>query len=210
MCQWPGLFVGLSPQREIGDGMKRYCKAVLAFGLIAGMASAASAITFSDVTITGSPTGTWSVISSGDGLQFVMPDAYVITGAKTITLTYKVAADPGFELDSFYVQPTGAVKNGTVKVDVKHTHLLDVQDDSVTTTAGSTLTALPGWGVNLVPERSTFDVTHTINLSAERGLAKLTVYTVQYTTEAVPEPASMAALAAGFGLVAARKLRRTK
>ncbi len=189
--------------------MKRLSKASLALGLLAGTATIASAITFTDVTVAGS-TGSWSVIGSGNGIRFVMPDAYVIpAGNKTITLSYRVDATPGYVLDSYTAEPTGSVKNGTVGIQVQHVAGANTLTDSYVVNAGSSVLDLSGFGFGLDPVASGFNVTHTIDLAATRGMAKLTAYTVQYT-EAVPEPASVAALVAGLGFLASRKFRRNR
>lgn len=183
------------------------------FGLLALAMSAtvAHSLTFSNFLINGIAPGPGNPSAFGaNGISFSIPDHFLVgIGVKTLTLNYRVTATPGFVLNGFSMYPVGVAKQGSVAINTAHVNG-GTQNTPYLVTAGSTLTSLPNMtNVALVPQKPFYDVTTVITLTGNTtdAINKATVYSVSYA-EAVPEPASLAAIALGFGAILARRNRR--
>lgn len=185
--------------------MKQTHRLIGAALLTLGVGSAASAITFSNVLVNGG-SASYGTIGS-DGLYVQLPGNVVNGNAiASVSVTYTVTASTGYVLTGVTLQPNGAVVNASAKVDAFHTGgptaSFFQQNPTDPVLLGQTYTALN----NL----SSYDVTTRIVLtgtSAVPSIAKMSIYNAIYT-EAVPEPASMGALALGIAGLAARRLKR--
>jgi len=172
---------------------------------VAGVASA-QAVNFTNITVTGTNFGQFNNFGT-NGLTFNLADHFLIgTGTRVVTITYRVDADAGMVLSDFTVSPVGLSQDGTVAVDVNHT------GEGITNYAvngGATPVALPTQTYNLSGTQTGYDVTTTITLTGNlnSSVNKATIYNISYN-QAVPEPASLAAL--GIGAVALIRKRRRK
>ncbi len=177
--------------------------------LLGALSAAASAISFTNITITGSPLGSSSFLGS-DGISFTLPDNYVVgTGSRRVTLGYRVTATSGQYLTTVSMVPNGLLMNAHAHIDANHVNG-GTQTFSIDQTAGGTTTAIGNGGGPFAGQNSFFDVTTTLDLDATNGVAELTIYNAIYSEQPVPEPASMAALLVGsVGFLARRRTRRS-
>lgn len=177
---------------------------VLAFAVAVPVAGA-HAISFSNIFIDGNP-------ASGspfgpNGITFAIPNHFLVgAGTKSLVINYRVDATPGYLLSSFDMFPVGNSRNGNVDINVVHSNG-GVENHVYSVVTGNTLVSLPSQVNNtLSGTKSFYDVTTVIDLSGHSANSVNTVslYSVSYA-EAVPEPASMAALALGFGALVSRR-----
>lgn len=181
----------------------------LKFGLLAlGVAvpvAGAYAVSFSNILINGLPASGSPFGSNGIG--FSIPDHFLVgIGAKTLTINYRVDATPGKVLTGFDMFPVGNSRNGSVNINVDHVNA-GLENHLYSVTGGSSLITLPSQtNIALSGTKSFYDVTTTISLTgtAANSVNKVTIYNVSYA-EAVPEPATMTALALGLGAIVARR-----
>jgi hypothetical protein len=182
-------------------------------GAMAIPVAGAHAISFSNFLINGvaPPAGNPSAFGS-NGVSFSIPDHFLVgIGVKTLTLNYRVTATPGNVLDTFSIFPVGTSKKGNVSIVNSHVNGSS-QIDNYSFSGGASLTSLPSQtNIPLFVQKPFYDVSTVITLTgnAADSVNKVTIYSVSYT-EAVPEPASMAALALGFGTMLARRNKRNK
>lgn len=181
--------------------------------VLAVPAAGAHAISFSNFLINGSAPGAGNPSAFGpSGVSFSIPQHFLVgIGVQSLTIQYRVTATPGNVLTGYSYFPVGNAKNGKVEINTDHTNG-GTQNTLYSFTAGGTLQSLPSvTNVALSPQQSFFDVTTVITLTGQTtdALNKVTIYSVSYT-EAVPEPATMAALGLGFGTILARRNRRKK
>ncbi|HZH98589.1 MAG TPA: PEP-CTERM sorting domain-containing protein [Fimbriimonadaceae bacterium] len=168
--------------------------------LFFGLACAsAQSISFTDILINGAPAGPPQVTAFGPtGLTFSLPALFQLgPGTKTLVLNYNVFASPGQVLTGVEMIPVGVVQNAQVTITAAH--LNDTTQNALFTQFGGPSSAPLGSSTtSLTGNKTTFQVTTTITLdsSASAGLAHVSIYNVRYT-EAVPEPASFAALSLG-------------
>lgn len=195
-------------------GFMRSYKPLLLVAALAIPVAGAHAITFSNFLINGVPPGAGNPTSFGpNGLSFSIADNFLVgVGAKTLTINYRVDATPGMLLDQFSIFPVGTSRKGSVGIDVTHVNggsqTVNYLFSNATATTMSLTSQLNN---NLSPKKAFYDVTTVIKLTgtAADSVNKLTIYNVSYT-EAVPEPASMTALALGLGTIFARRARKKK
>ncbi|RYG27374.1 PEP-CTERM sorting domain-containing protein [bacterium] len=194
----------------------RHARLYLTFALPLAMSAAASAaIVISNVSVLGA-----SVVqqgyegSNGYSIVFSAADAAAKgNGAsKTITLSYTVSSTDS--IVGYQYSPLGTVFRGDVGTIINH----GIQSDSyawsspITATQTADLTQPAAQGLSGL---TSYNVTATIDLSTlsstprnRLGVAALTQYNIAYNTQAVPEPASLAALAVGgFALLRRRRNR---
>jgi hypothetical protein len=177
---------------------------VLAFAVAVPVAGA-HAISFSNIFIDGNPASGSPFGPSG--ITFAIPDHFVVgLGSKSLVINYRVDATPGYLLSSFDMFPVGNSRLGSVDIAVDHinggteSHLYSVS-------TGSTLISLPSQtNIALSGTKSFYDVRTVIDLTGltTNSVNTVSLYSVSYA-EAVPEPASMAALALGFGALVSRR-----
>lgn len=168
----------------------------------AGIASA-QAISFSNITVTGSAFGGFTNFGS-NGLTFDLADNFLVgAGVKTVTIKYHVDATPGQVLTGFEVIPVGVTQNGEVRADVDH---VGEGIQSYSQIGGGSTASLGAQSFFLSGSQSGYDVITTLKLigNGANSLNKATIYNVRYT-EAVPEPATMAALGLGIAALLRRK-----
>ncbi|MEQ1933316.1 MAG: PEP-CTERM sorting domain-containing protein [Fimbriimonadaceae bacterium] len=183
---------------------------VFGFAVLSGSASAAS---FTNIFINGVLASSGNPTLFGtSGLTFSLPNHFLVgVGTKTVTLDYTVTADPGKTLTMFSFYPVGVAKYGTVTIDNDHTNG-GTQTNNYSVSAGSTTITLPSSENNaLTPSQTSFNVHTAIKLTSSNiyGVNKVTLYSVSYT-EAVPEPASLAAIGLGLGAILARRRKGSK
>jgi hypothetical protein len=169
----------------------------------AGVASA-HAVNFTNITVTGTNFGQISSFGP-NGISVNLTDHFLVgAGVKTVTITYRVDASVGMVLTDFTISPVGVSKDGSVAIDIDH------QGEGVSNylvTAGGTPVALTTQNFNLSGSQTGYDVVTTIKLTGTGATSvnKATIYNVSYG-EAVPEPATLAAL--GLGVAALIRRRR--
>lgn len=178
--------------------------ALLALGVAIPVAGA-YAVSFSNILINGLPASGSPFGSSGIG--FSIPDHFLVgIGFKSLTISYRVDATPGNVLTGFDMYPVGNSRNGRVDIGVAHSNA-GVENHLYTVTSGSSLISLPSQtNIALSGTKSFYDVTTTIDLTgvAANSVNTVSIYNVSYA-EAVPEPATMAAVALGLGALASRR-----
>lgn len=186
----------------------------LKYGLVAAALAipiaGAQAITFSNIFIDGNPASGSSFGSNG--ITFSISSHFLIgIGFKTLNISYRVDATPGNVLTMFDMFPVGNSRNGTVDIFVDHSnggsenHLYSV-------TSGSSVISIPSQTNNLLSgTKSFYNVSTTIDLTgiAANSVNTVSIYSVSYA-EAVPEPATMAALALGLGTLVTRRRKESK
>ncbi len=186
------------------DQMNKVKLGVFALAIAVPVAGA-HAITFSNIFIDGNP-------ASGspfgpNGITFAIPDHFLVgAGAKSLVINYRVDATPGYLLTGFDMFPVGNSRNGLVEIDVAHSNS-GVENHLYSVASGGTVISLPSQTGNVLSgTKSFYDVTTVIDLSGHSANSVNTVslYSVSYA-EAVPEPASVAALALGFGALVSRR-----
>lgn len=183
-------------------------RTVSTLSLLGALCASATAISFTNITITGSPLGSSSFLGS-DGISFVLPDHYVVgTGTRLVTVGYRVTATSGQYLSSVSMVPNGLLQNGSVAIDADHVDG-GTQTFSIVQSAGGTTTAINNGGGAFTGQHNFFDVSTTIDLAATAGVAKVSIYNAIYAEQPVPEPASMAALLVGSAGFLARRRRRS-
>lgn len=172
---------------------------------LAGAAVAsAHAVNFTNITVTGTNFGQISSFGP-NGITVDLADHFLVgNGTRVVTITYRVDAAAGMVLSDFTISPVGLAKDGSVAIDVNH------QGEGTTNylvSAGATPTALTTQNYALSSTQAGYDVitTITLNGTAANSVNKATIYNVSYG-EAVPEPATMAAL--GLGVAALLRRRR--
>lgn len=177
--------------------------------LMGALSVSAGAISFTNITIVGSPLGSTAFLGS-DGISFVLPDHYVVgTGTRLVTVGYRVTATSGQYLSSVSLVPNGLLQNGSVRIDANHVNG-GTQTFSIVQSVGGTTTAINNGGGSFTGQNGLFDVTTTIDLAATSGVAKVSIYNAIYAEQPVPEPASMVALLVGSaGFLARRRARRS-
>lgn len=181
--------------------------------LIVGMAvpaAGAYAITFSNILINGLPAS--GTAFGPNGITFSIPDHFLVgAGFKSLTINYRVDATPGNFLTGFDMFPVGNSRNGTVDINVNHVNS-EVINHAYSVSSGGSLISLPSQtGLALSGTKPFYDVTTVIDLTGTQSNSVNTVslYSVSYY-EAVPEPATMAAVAFGLGALAARRRKGVK
>lgn len=185
--------------------MRMLGRRLLLIGLGVASVASAQAVTFTNITVTGSNFGQFNNFGT-NGLTVNLADHFLIgTGTRVVTISYHVEADAGMVLTDFTISPVGVSQDGSVAVDVNHV------GEGVTNyvvNGGNTPIVLPTQSFSLSATQSGYDVVSTITLTgnAASAINKATIYNVSYN-QAVPEPASMAAL--GIGVVALIRRRRS-
>lgn len=174
--------------------------------MLAGLAIAANAVTFTGVSISGTGSTNATFTQVGNSLLLSLPSLVAFNGsANTVTVNYTVTANPGFVLPSITVDPVGSiVGTGTANVNVTHTP---------TGPDGGASWMSPGGLSSFTATNSVFSSAYagvaTVNLtSGVGGISKLTQLTVTY--QPVPEPATLGALAVGLAGILARRKRGAK
>src|SRR5437868_749886 len=134
------------------------------FLLLAGFgAASAHAVSFSNITVTGTAFGGVTNFGS-NGLTFDLADNFLIgTGDKTVTITYRVDAATSMVLTGMTMSPVGVTKKGTVKIDATHTNG-GVENVNYLATGGSSVTALVSQSFSLSGTKNFYDVITTIKL----------------------------------------------
>lgn len=192
-----------------GERMKPFKLGLLMLGMIVP-ASGAYAITFSNILInnlpaTGTPFGP-------NGITFTIPNHFLVgIGFQTLQIDYRVDATPGNFLTGFDMFPVGNSRNGTVDIQVDHSNG-GIESHLYSVTSGSSLISLPSQtNIALSGTKTFYDVTTTIDLTgiAANSVNTVSLYSVSYA-EAVPEPATMAAVAFGLTALAARRRKEVK
>lgn len=176
--------------------------------LVASVSAGALAIDFGTTAkidgITYTINGVGSPIQTiGSTISFSLPQAFVLSGSKTVELEYQVSAAP--LVVSRVNQTSNIIASGTgnVKFDTSFVNGLTTESTSSTFTGTNTPTFSYDF-VNQLPSWST--VTTTLTLTAGDGRAKASIYNANY--EAVPEPATLAFMATGLVGLAVRKRRK--
>lgn len=192
-----------------GKSMTTANKTLGTLSLLGALCATSSAISFTNISISGSPLGSSALLGS-DGISFILPDHYVVgTAARLVTVGYRVTASAGQYLSSVSMVPNGLLQNATVRIDANHVNV-GTQTFSIVQSAGGTTTAINNGGGAFAGQKSFYDVTTTIDLSATSGVAKVSIYNAIYAQQPVPEPASMAAILVGSaGFLARRRTRRS-
>lgn len=165
----------------------------------------AYAITFSNIFIDGNPASGSPFGPSG--ITFTIPNHFIVgLGSKSLEILYRVEATPGHFLTSFDMFPVGNSRLGSVDIQVDHSNG-GIEGHLYSVSTGSTLISLPSeTNIALSGTKSYYDVRTVIDLTGltTNSVNTVSLYSVSYA-EAVPEPASMAALALGLGALAARR-----
>lgn len=152
------------------------------------------------INASGSP-----VQTIGNTLSFSLPQAFVLSGVKTVTLNYSVLAAPGLVLDK--ARQTSnilAAGSSTAKFDTVFVQS-PISENTSSTFSGTATPTFDYSFTNKLPQWS--NVTTTITLTASGGMSKASIYNVQYT-EVVPEPLSLATMAAGLIGLATRRRKK--
>ncbi|MFZ4507074.1 MAG: PEP-CTERM sorting domain-containing protein [Fimbriimonas sp.] len=163
--------------------------------------SANAAISFSNIN---TPVGVTATVAGGS-ISFNASNFFFGSpaGVRSYTVTYTVTSSLG-ALTTAEISNPGLLKNAWFTANIDH----DGAFADKTWTAGATASTLsPSEFVGL-NDQASYNVILDISAKANAGgyvNAKTT--NVAYN-EAVPEPASMAALALGFGLIAKRRNRK--
>ncbi len=177
-------------------------------GLIACVSTGAFAINFGTTAkidgITYTINGAGSPVQTiGSTISFSLPQAFVLTGTKTVELVYSVSSAP---LALARVNQTSniiASGTGNVKFDTLFVNGATNETTSATFTGTNTPTFSYDF-VNQLPSWNT--VTTNLTLTAGSGRAKASIYNANY--EPVPEPATLALMVSGLVGLAVRKRRK--
>ncbi|KAA0240170.1 MAG: PEP-CTERM sorting domain-containing protein [Armatimonadetes bacterium] len=172
--------------------------------------SAAQAITFTPISITGPGSfgGTVGPFGSS-GIEYTLPSLYVTgAGVNAVTLHYQVTATAGHYLTSLTALPNGSARFATV--DIVAAHNPGPQTLVMSQTAGGTLEALNSGTMNFAGQESFFDVFVDIDLTNAgiTSISKVSILSLTYTEQVVPEPASLLALGIGSVSLLRRRAKR--
>jgi hypothetical protein len=172
---------------------------ILALTLVA--VSANAAISFSNIN---TPAGVTATVSGGS-ISFNASNFFFGSpaGLRGFTVTYTVTSSLG-ALTTAEISNPGLLKNAWFTAGIDH----DALSDSKTWTAGGTASSLSPSKFVSLDDQASYDVALVVSAQANvGGYVNAKTTNVAYN-EAVPEPASMAALALGFGLIAKRRNRK--
>lgn len=176
--------------------------------LVAAVSAGALAVNFGTTAkidgITYTIDGVGSPIQTiGSTISFSLPQAFVLTGSKTVKLEYQVSAAP--QVLTRVNQTSNIIASGTGNVKFDSLFVNGATNESTSATFTGTNTPTFSYDfVNQLPSWST--VTTTLTLTAGTGRAKASIYNANY--EAVPEPATLALMATGLIGLAVRKRRK--
>ncbi|MFZ4507066.1 MAG: PEP-CTERM sorting domain-containing protein [Fimbriimonas sp.] len=164
--------------------------------------SANAAISFSNINTPGGVTAN----VSGGSITFTASDFFFSTGAglKTFGVSYTVTSSLG-ALTTAEISNPGLLKKAWFKAEIDHDG--DLADHTWSAAGSSAANLSPSLFVAL-DDQSSYNVELTISAQANAGGYVNAKNTNVAYNEAVPEPASMAALALGFGLIAKRRNRK--
>ena len=170
---------------------------ILALTVVA--VSAHAAISFSNIS---TPSGVTATVV-GSGISFRADNFFFTNATRGFTVTYTVTSGLGI-LTNAELSNSGVLKKASFTGTITHDNA-----------------KVGAWSAgekprNLTPVKyvgfanaASYNVTLIVGATAQAGgyvNAKTT--NVAYNESAVPEPASMAALALGFGLIAKRRIRK--
>ncbi|MFZ4507070.1 MAG: PEP-CTERM sorting domain-containing protein [Fimbriimonas sp.] len=172
---------------------------ILALTLVA--VSANAAISFSNIA---TPAGVTATVV-GSGISFKADDFFFgnSAGTRNFSVSYTVASDAGV-LTNAQLSNSGLLKKAWLTGEVTHSSAVS----KTWTVAGAAAGNLTPVKFVEFTDAVSYNVTLSVSAAADAGgyvNAKTT--NVAYN-EAVPEPASMAALALGFGIIAKRRNRK--
>lgn len=181
---------------------------ILMASLVACVSAGAFAINFGTTAkidgVTYTINGAGSPIQTiGSTISFSLPQAFVLSGTKTVELQYQVSAAP--QVLTKVNQTSNIIASGTGSVKFDTLFVNGATNESTSSTFTGTNTPTFSYDfVNQLPAWNT--VTTTLTLTAGNGRAKASIYNANY--EAVPEPATLAFLASGLVGLAVRKRRK--
>ncbi len=165
---------------------------------------ASQAITFGSVKINGVASSDWGLIGT-NGIYVQVPGGILLgPGPKVITVDYNVTATAGNALTSIGIQPNGLTANdGKVEITVNHSG----SSGFAYSQSSVGIAPLAAAGAGLAPAVTSSTVSTTITLSGKnaQSVAKMSVFNAFYEEKAVPEPASIIALAGGIALGLVRR-----
>jgi hypothetical protein len=192
-------------------------KFIVSLGLGGVLVSGAFALNFgttaivdgNSYTINGGPgAGSISVSQIGNSLAFALPVGVAVNSTKQLKLEYFVQASSGFFLDKVtQIAGNGSASGASsVAINTGFTGAVNETAPGITYNAGS------GFG----PVSYSFTsspvqwnkVTTVIDLTGSQGFAKVSTYTANYSETPVPEPVTLAAVAAGLAGFAARRRKK--
>ena len=173
-------------------------KAIGILALTVVAVSANAAISFSNIS---TPSGVTATVA-GSGISFKANNFFFGAGTRSFTVTYTVTSGLGI-LTNAQLSNSGTIKNADFTATITHS-----SDKTLFATANSTPSLITSKGIEFV-DAASYNVTLVVEgkVNVAPGYVNAKTTNVAYN-EAVPEPASMAALALGFGLIAKRRIRK--
>lgn len=189
-------------------------KNLLAGGLlIVVLGSTAQAVSFGTTAVIDGVTYTINgansrVQSIGNTLSFSLPQAFALSGIKTVKIVYSVFSDPATVID--YVKQTSNIateSTSTVDFNTKFTEGTTVENAATQTFAGTSTPTFVHTFTNKLAQWSTVET--SLTLTARGGYAKASIYNAEYSP--VPEPMTLTGMAAGLlGLLTKRRKKNEK